>query len=82
MQHHYTDTPDASPAGAWWVRGCVVPECVWMFDRRESILTVSTATFTAVHRVHEGAQLRAMPNKRDILPLLALQISRRRARST
>ena len=81
MQHHYTDTPDASPAGAWWVRGSIVPECAWMFDRQESILTVTTGAFTSAHRVHDGARLRAMPNKRDILPLLALQIGRRRVRS-
>jgi len=80
MHHHYTDTPDASPAGAWWVRGSVLPECVWMFDRNSSILTVTTPTFSAAHRVHDGARLRST-YKRDILPLLALQVSRRRARS-
>jgi len=81
MQHHYTDTPDASPAGAWWARGSVVPACAWMFDRQESILTVTTSAFTARHRVHEGTRVRVLPNRRDILPLLALQISRRRVRS-
>jgi hypothetical protein len=81
MQHHYTDTPDASPAGAWWARGSVTPDCAWTFDRHRSILIVTTAAFTVSHRIHEGARLRAIPNKRDILPLLALQISRRRVRS-
>ncbi|HET6472143.1 MAG TPA: hypothetical protein VFG38_09880 [Pseudomonadales bacterium] len=51
-----------------------------MFDRNSSILTVTTPTFSAAHRVHDGARLRST-YKRDILPLLALQVSRRRARS-
>jgi hypothetical protein len=81
MWHNYTDTPDASPAGAWWCTGSIVPACVWMFDRRESVLLVTTPTFTTSHRVQRDARLLSMSKKRDILPMLALQISRRRARS-
>jgi hypothetical protein len=81
MRHNYTDTPDASLAGAWWAKGSVVPACAWMFDRRESVLFVSTPSFTTSHRVHRDARLHSTSTKRDILPMLALQISRRRARS-
>ena len=81
MWHNYTDTPDASPAGAWWSNGSVVPARAWMFDRHESILWVTTPTFTTSHRMHRDARLLSSSKKRDILPMLALQISRRRARS-
>ena len=81
MQHHYTDTPDGSPAGAWWKSGEVVPWCAWFFDRRQRLLTVVAPGLSASHRVNDGASLRSPANKRDILPLLALQISRYHVRS-
>jgi hypothetical protein len=81
MRHHYTDTPDGTTAGAWWRPGEVVPLCAWFFDRRQRLLTVTTPASSASHRVNDSASLRASINKGDILPLLALQISRRRARS-
>ncbi len=81
MQHHYTDTPDGSTAGAWWRPGEVVPLCAWFFDRRHRLLTVSMPGFSAAHRINDGASLRSPTNKGDILPLLALQISHRHARS-
>ncbi len=81
MRHHYTDTPDGSPAGAWWQPGEVVPVCAWCFDRHRRLLTVATLGFSVSHRVNDGASLGSPRDKRDILPLLALQISRRRARS-
>jgi len=81
MQHHYTDTPDGSPAGAWWQPGEVVPLCAWFFDRRRRLLTVGAPGFSASHRVNDRASLGSPRDKRDVLPLLAFQISRRRARS-
>ncbi|HTK96800.1 MAG TPA: hypothetical protein VL379_02155 [Pseudomonadales bacterium] len=81
MQHHYTDTPDGSPAGAWWQPGEVVPLCAWFFDRRRRLLTVAAPGFSASHRVNDRASLGSPRDKRDVLPLLAFQISRRRARS-
>jgi hypothetical protein len=81
MWHNYTDTPDASPAGAWWSNGSVVPVCAWMFDRHESILFVTTPTFTTSHRVYRDADRLSTSKKRDILPMLALQVSRRRVKS-
>jgi hypothetical protein len=81
MQHHYTDTPDGSPAGAWWQPGEVVPLCAWFFDRRRRLLTVAAPGFSASHRVNDSASLGSPRDKRDVLPLLAFQISRRRARS-
>ncbi len=81
MRHQYTDTPDGTNAGAWWRPGEVVPVCAWFFDRRQRLLTVATPAFSASHRVNDGVSRRSPIDKTDILPLLALQISRRRARS-
>ena len=76
MEHRFTDTQDATIAGAWWTSNATSPELAWMFDAARRVLIVTSKAGTTTERRIVGKRPIDEEARRKFLPGLALYISR------
>jgi hypothetical protein len=76
LEHRFTDTPDGSLAGSWWIRDVLVPWCIWSYDVDAHRLSVTRSTATRTTQLPRSAALTSEPEQRKMLPLLALHLAR------
>ena len=80
LEHRFTDTPDDSLAGSWWVRNALSPWCLWTYDVDDHRITVTRGTATRSAELPRSALVTTDAELRKMLPLLALHLARERRR--
>ena len=76
MEHRFTDTTDATIAGAWWTPNATAPELAWMFDAARRVLIVTSKAGTTTERRIVAKKPIGEEAGRKFLPTLALYIGR------
>jgi len=76
VEHRFTETPNATIAGAWWMPNATSPELAWMFDAARKVLIVTTKAGATTERRIVGKRPIGEEARRKFLPGLALYISR------